>query len=151
GPGVLVDVRALGQVDVAGAFLIDRTIRGAGAFENSETPAQFIGAHDVLSRLIETARAAAQACPEPTPAKNDWTVLLERTGRAMIGFRDETLATLSFLGQNLVTLARLAGRPSRIRWPTVTRVMDDSGLDALPIIALLAFFIGVVIAYLGAR
>jgi phospholipid/cholesterol/gamma-HCH transport system permease protein len=46
---------------------------------------------------------------------------------------------------------RVVSRPRRIRWVSVVHVMETAGLNALPIVALLSFFIGMVVAYLGAR
>jgi phospholipid/cholesterol/gamma-HCH transport system permease protein len=48
-------------------------------------------------------------------------------------------------------LLRVLGKPSRIRWVSVVHVMEVAGFNALPIVALLSFFIGMVVAYLGAR
>jgi phospholipid/cholesterol/gamma-HCH transport system permease protein len=48
-------------------------------------------------------------------------------------------------------LGRLITGNGRIRWVSIVHVMEVAGLNALPIVALLAFFIGMVVAYLGAR
>ncbi len=77
--------------------------------------------------------------------------LLERTGRAMAAIGEEIIQTVSFTGQTLGVLARLAVRPRRIRWVSVVHVMEVAGFNALPIVSLLSFFIGLVVAYLGAR
>ena len=49
------------------------------------------------------------------------------------------------------TGSAVAFTPRRIRWVSIVHVMEVAGFNALPIVALLSFFIGMVIAYLGAR
>ncbi len=151
GPGLAVDVSALGRIDLAGAFLIDRTVRGSTPSDNLNTPIHLIGAHPSASRLLQTARAATQPCPPAPEPGSGFLALVERIGRGVEGVHKESLATISFLGETLVVMGRLALHPQRMRWVSVVNVMETAGLNALPIIALLSFFVGLVVAYLGAR
>ena len=151
GPGLEVDVSALGRIDLAGAFLIDRTVRGSSPCGNMDTPIRVIGAHPSAARLLQTARSATQPCPPAPHAGSGLVALVERIGRGVEGVVKESLATISFFGETLAVLARLAVQPHRIRWVSVFNVMENAGLNALPIIALLSFFVGLVVAYLGAR
>ena len=151
GPGVMVDIADIGKVDVAGAFVIDRTIRGSAPFENTEAPIDIIGEHDTVQRLIKTERAALLSCTTGERQPPGFMAMLEKIGRSMHNFGEETLETISFLGATLVTIFNVLTHPKRIRWPAIVHVMETAGLNALSIIALLSFFIGIVIAYLGAR
>ncbi|MGE3304146.1 MAG: MlaE family ABC transporter permease [Hyphomonadaceae bacterium] len=146
GAAAVLDVTRLGEVDVAGAYVLGRAAGGGQA----EAPA-FIGENDALRRLLETARAAEQPALAPDTRPGGWTALLSRVGEAMANFFAEALEILSFLGQTIVTIARLIANPRRMRWAAMVHVMETAGLNAMAIIALLSFFIGVVIAYLGAR
>jgi phospholipid/cholesterol/gamma-HCH transport system permease protein len=150
GPGVSVDIGEIGHVDVAGAYLIDRTVRGA-AFENTETPLDLIGDNDKVRRLLQTERAAIQSCPTREPHPHGFIAMLARTGHAIHDAMDEGLANLSFLGATLTTIAKLIVNPRRMRWAALFHTMEVAGLNALAIIALLSFFIGAVVAFLGAR
>jgi phospholipid/cholesterol/gamma-HCH transport system permease protein len=151
GPGMAVDVSALGRLDLAGAFLIDRTIRGSSPCGHMETPIRVVGAHPSAARLLQTARAGTQPSSPAPQAGSGLVALVERIGRGVEGVFKEGLATISFLGETLAVMARLAAQPRRIRWVSVFNVMESAGLNAMPIIALLSFFIGLVVAYLGAR
>ena len=51
----------------------------------------------------------------------------------------------------MATLGRLVVNPRRIRWRRSLRSWRRSGLDALPIVCFLSFFIGLVIAFIGAN
>lgn len=140
---LVVDLAGLGRVDVTGAYLIERTVRAAEP--------EFRGGPDGVRRLIETARdSAAEGKPAPPqPQGFGLIALLERVGGSAVGLWAETRSTLSFLGLTLAILARLAAKPARIRWVSVVATMERAGLDALPIIATLSFFVGLVIAYVG--
>ena len=148
GAGAVVDVGGLGRIDVAGAYLIDRTLRvGAG----DQTRVAVRGQHPVAQRLLELARANTKAAPEVDKQPLSLNRLLEATGRNVGSLGEEIIESVSFFGQTLAVLGRLIVNPRRIRWVSVVAVMEKAGLNALPIVALLSFFIGLVVAYLGAR
>jgi phospholipid/cholesterol/gamma-HCH transport system permease protein len=147
-PGAVVDVGQLGRLDVAGAYLIDRTFR-----ESPGGAARIAvrGEHASALRLFEAARKAA-AAPAPRPDHpHGFVGLLEQIGRAMGAIGEEIIETVSFFGETLVALVKIIANPRRLRWVSIVHVMEVAGLNALPIVALLAFFIGLVVAYLGAR
>lgn len=145
-PGAKVDVSALGRMDVAGAWLVERTLRQGGI-----GTAQLVGAHPSAARLIAVAHGA-EAKPEAAEdPRGPVDKVFEQIGRAVAGLGAETRETLAFFGLTLVTLVRLARHPKRIRWISAFSVMETAGLNALPIIMLLSFAVGVVIAFLGAR
>jgi phospholipid/cholesterol/gamma-HCH transport system permease protein len=147
-PGAVVDLAALGRIDVAGAYLIDRTVRESPAGEDRIS---IRGEHANARELLQAARKA-YAGPAPPP---DHPVgirgFLEFLGRSVAAVGEEIIQTVGFLGETLIVLARLAFTPRRIRWVSIVHVMEVAGFNALPIVALLSFFIGMVIAYLGAR
>ncbi len=140
-----VDVTGLGRMDVAGAWLIVRTC-GRGREDIA-----LDGEHENASRLIAVAQRATHGELAHPERPHGVIAVFDRIGRSLVNIRDEALHTLGFLGLTLVTLLRLVRHPRRIRWISVVSVMETAGLNALPIIMLLAFFIGVVVAFLGSR
>jgi phospholipid/cholesterol/gamma-HCH transport system permease protein len=140
-----VDVAGLGRMDVAGAYLVARTIG-----DGSRAPA-LRGTHPNAARLLEAARVGVHKEPRPPASHGNWRVVLEKIGRHVAALGEEVIETVSFLGEMLAVTGRLLLTPTRIRWTSVVHVMEYAGLNALPIIALLSFFIGLVVAYLGAR
>ncbi|MGQ0533659.1 MAG: MlaE family ABC transporter permease [Caulobacteraceae bacterium] len=148
-PGAVVDVANLGRFDVAGAYLIDRTFRESPAGEKTRVAIR--GEHANAVRLLQAARKA-YAGPAPPPRHlTDLKGLLDFIGRAMVGIGDEIVETVGFFGETLVAMSRQVVNPRRIRTVSIVHVMETAGLNALPIVALLSFFIGMVVAYLGAR
>lgn len=142
-----VSVRHIQGIDTAGAFLIDRLLRGFG------TEPALIDATERVQSLLDQARTVAtrEEHPPPRPKVDHGIVaLLERTGRQTVHLWEETLATLAFVGETLVSVAKVVVRPWRMRWTALVSVMEESGLDAVPIVAFLSFFVGMVVAFIGA-
>ncbi len=143
----VIDISALSHVDTAGAwFLIDmqRGIAAAGATVEIE------GASDAQAQLIETVRRnmppeEAAVLPPRTLADR-----LEAFGRMVVrGWRTFVELT-SFLGQTVATIAGIVIRPRRLRLTSLVHHCQEVGLNAVPIVALMAFLIGVVLAFQGA-
>ena len=76
---------------------------------------------------------------------------LARLGRAVHHNGQEIVALVSFLGEALVKLGRTALDPRRFRLTPTVYHMEQVGLDAVPLVALLSFLVGAVIAFLGAQ
>ena len=140
------DCTDLGRLDTAGAFIIDRFACRAGAGE-----VKAVNASPQVSALLEQA-ASLRPEEHEEKSKTEYGVvdLLERTGRTTMSFLEETTATLAFLGETIASMAHMVTRPSKMRWTALVSVMEDSGLDAVPIVAFLSFFVGMVIAFIGA-
>lgn len=141
-----IDASALQRIDLAGAQLIRRAAR-CGLGEDIDVQ----GASEASARLLRVARDFERLPPAPKPAAPAGRAALEGLGRNAYELFDGAKRTLAFLGQTLVILGRLARNPKKIRWLSIVAVMESAGLAAMPIIALLSFFVGIVVAYLGAR
>jgi phospholipid/cholesterol/gamma-HCH transport system permease protein len=76
--------------------------------------------------------------------------MLERTGRWVWSGVTQGLGFLGFVGENAIEGLALLARPGRIRVRAVLHNMQTAGADALFIIGLLSFLVGVVIAYQSA-
>jgi phospholipid/cholesterol/gamma-HCH transport system permease protein len=141
-------VSELGRIDTSGAYLIDRAL---GALEGIDDPIEIRGRHPSIERLLGKVRKASPAAP-PDPIRPPGIIaLLDRAGHGAVDAWGEFLGTLSFIGETMATMARLVVNPRRIRWTSVVSVMEEAGLDALPIVAFLSFFIGLVVAFIGAN
>ena len=97
-----------------------------------------------------TLEAVAGWSGKPAPAAPTSPPVLERIGRYSAGVAQQAVAMLSFVGESAVVLAAAVRHPARLRWRPVLYNIRSAGYDALPIVALLSFLLGVVIAYQGA-
>jgi phospholipid/cholesterol/gamma-HCH transport system permease protein len=76
--------------------------------------------------------------------------LLTTTGTATVAVAGQAWALLQFIGETAIAALGSVRHPGRIRWRPVAFNIRSAGLDALPIVGLLAFLLGVVVAYQGA-
>jgi phospholipid/cholesterol/gamma-HCH transport system permease protein len=76
---------------------------------------------------------------------------LARLGHAVQDDWKEVLALVAFLGENLVKFGRLLLQPRRFRLTSTVFHMEQVGLDAVPLVFLLSYLVGAVIAFLGAN
>lgn len=141
---VRLDLRGLGRFDTTGAYALNRAVAGR------EVEADFDSRPDVR-RLVELVaavhpKAAAPAGREPTPIFH----IFERTGEAVSNQGAQMRRNITFNGRLIVTLLASIANPRRLRWSPIVNQMDSTGLNALPIVAVLSFFVGAVIAFLGA-
>ena len=107
-----LDVAGLGRLDTSGAYLIDRTWRQIGA----AWPPQIVGEHASAASLLDQVHAHSEPAP-PAPAPDTGLLsMLERTGKGSVDFYKETRASLAFLGETLVTIARLIANEVSDEW-----------------------------------
>ena len=143
---VTFDFDTLEEMDTAGAYVLSRAIKcttGRCYDWSIATP------HQGQTMLMQ---AAADARMGQLPdAGRMWYDVLVRIGRATHRFWNEFYDTLAFLGKFFIVLMKLLGTPGKIRWKSVTAMIEEVGIDAAPIIMVLSFFIGAVIAYMGAN
>ncbi|MEM7768507.1 MAG: ABC transporter permease, partial [Pseudomonadota bacterium] len=145
--GLILDVTDLGRIDTAGAFILDRTLRENPCEIGGVLDVQ--GSHPSASALIQQVRTVSEGCEPPNPV-SPMVNLFERTGRGTEKIWNDSAATLGFLGETIATCVKLLLQPHKIRWTATVAVMEEAGLDALPIIAFLSFFVGMVVAFIGA-
>ena len=143
----IVDLSAVSALDTAGAWLIYRTAR---ALRRRDVPVDLVGTTPEQTTLLETVARNDHPCPEPPPPANALLDVIARCGRATLDGLGEAVQGVSFLGQTLTAMGRSLVQPRRIRWTALVSHMEQVGLNALPIVGLLAFLIGVVLAFQGA-
>lgn len=78
------------------------------------------------------------------------TLFIERIGRGTVALGQRALAMLSFVGESSIALGGWVVHPARARWRPVLFNLRSAGFDALPIVGLLSFLLGIVVAYQGA-
>lgn len=144
-----VDLSQLQAVDTAGAALLVRLLGEARIRQLLEQPEHLSAAQIALLKTVLTAMLAPPASPAPAVP---WRVgdLLARLGQATQRYLQQSLELLGFIGLILDTLLRSLLQPSRWRVTALVAQVQQTGLNALPIVALLTFLVGAVVAFLGA-
>jgi phospholipid/cholesterol/gamma-HCH transport system permease protein len=142
-----IDASRLSSLDTAGAMLLVRVLRGAGLGPGD---VDFAGLREADRRLIELVDARTRERCEAAEPYFGFRAMLERMGRAVARFGQQALELLAFVGLTMVTLASVPVGRAKLRWTSIVHHMEETGLDAVPIVALLSFLVGAVIAFLGA-
>ncbi|WP_432653440.1 MlaE family lipid ABC transporter permease subunit [Ruegeria atlantica] len=142
-----VDLSKVGALDTGGAWLIADVARRAKA---SGANVHYEGLKPAHSALLETVAENIPDDPGVATEKRsftDWVASVgERTAQAGKGM----LSLLGFLGLTLHRLVRTILMPRRLRKAALVSQMEETGLKAIPIVALMGFLIGVVLAFQGA-
>ena len=145
---VVLDVSELGRLDTAGAWLIERTL---GTAEPTTYPGyDVVGEHGEAEALLRIVSERREECPPDAPHTFNFVDFLARIGRVSVNFVEEGIDTLAFVVEAILSTLKVLVQPHKVRWTSVVSVMEEAGLDALPIVCFLSFFVGIVIAYIGA-
>ncbi|WP_206769633.1 MULTISPECIES: ABC transporter permease [Marinobacter] len=140
------DFSGLGRLDTAGASLMVKLLGSdalISALERAELP-------DEQRALIQ---AVAEAMNQPSAAVatvNPVVAFLAEIGKKVTTLGQLVWLLAGFIGQTLGTLFYILPRPTRWRITPFVAALQDTGLNALPIVALLTFLVGAVVAFLGA-
>ncbi|MFP4272828.1 MAG: ABC transporter permease [Halothiobacillaceae bacterium] len=143
GGRLVVDASELGRMDTGGALLylrlVDRLQSSGGQVDAGSLPDRVTG----LLALV--ARRRADGPFEAPPADGPLAAL----GRRTVLFLAEFRSHLAFLGELTLRLLPALLRPWTIRWREVVHEIHLAGVQALFIVGLLSFLIGMVLAYQG--
>jgi phospholipid/cholesterol/gamma-HCH transport system permease protein len=139
---------AIARLDSAGAWVLAglcRRLRAGGAkVELRNLPP------DCASLLEMAEGQMARQAEQPAAEPHAQVPKLEMLGRRGAAVVEQGISLLAFVGESAITLANCLAHPARFRWRPVLYNIRSAGLDALPIVGLLSFLLGVVVAYQGA-
>jgi len=139
-----IDATAVDRLDSLGVLELFRYAKQRGldyrAFRFHED-------HKALASAIDGIRDDRPK----TRREYGFAAALARLGRAVHANVGEVVALVSFLGESLFKLGRTVLDPRRFRLTSTVFHMEQVGLDAVPLVMLLSFLVGAVIAFLGAQ
>jgi phospholipid/cholesterol/gamma-HCH transport system permease protein len=139
-----LNLSRISALDTAGAWLIHRTLH---ALDASGLQVSVTGADEKTRQLLDLVKARSESTNEPP--RPYLPGFLEIAGRKAVSQFSQVFEFLVFTGNLAFVSMHALLRPWRIRWPLVVKELENAGVNALPIVGLLAFLIGVVIAYQG--
>jgi phospholipid/cholesterol/gamma-HCH transport system permease protein len=139
-----IDGRDISALDSTGAMLMSRyAVKTGLGLATVEVQPQY-------GDLVTSVREICEA-PERKPRKDlGFRRMLARLGFSVEDYAKEVIALVGFGGLWLQTLVRTLANPSRVRLTSTVHHMEQVGLDAVPLVLLLSFMVGSVIAFLGA-
>ena len=145
-----VEAGGLTALDTAGAWVLYGLLRG---LEARGSEARIDGLEDGHRALLDLVRDRAPPSlmgqrPAAPPRPSD-PGALGRLGRMTMAHLDEAHAITAFIGEVAIALFEHVKRPARLRTRALLGTLERAGVGAIPIVALLSFLLGIVIAYQG--
>jgi phospholipid/cholesterol/gamma-HCH transport system permease protein len=143
---VKVDMTGVRELDTLGAWLLEKMSRRAISTGHR---ADVVGVADNYAGLIEEVRQVNRHNPAPAPARNPVLVKVNNIGRSAIGATEDLTVFLQMLGSLFVALFGVLRRPRSLRLTSLVYQVYRVGWQAIPIIVLITFLIGAIIAQQG--
>ena len=143
---LVIDFDEVDRIDTAGAWALsdlESRLRASGS------GVEFQNASDETALLLENVRAAMPQKSKSELPQRGLRALLDSTGRTVVTGIAFLLELTGYLGLFFARLGRVMRHPSEFRLTALTAHAEDVGLRAVPIVALMAFLIGVVLAFQG--
>jgi phospholipid/cholesterol/gamma-HCH transport system permease protein len=141
----VVDASAVDYCDGAGIALFihlrDLQSQSGGGFEIAGLRPEFTGLLDDW-----TPEAAAQAVHQRPERKN----LTVELGQATVEVWRDVKILVSFVGELSAALAYALIHPRSVRWRDALAIAESAGVNALPIVGLIAFLMGLIMAFQAA-
>jgi phospholipid/cholesterol/gamma-HCH transport system permease protein len=144
GGRAVLDGSALEALDLTGAYFLHRLEQ---RLASDGIPWEWRGARP---EALEFAREIlGDSVPVPRPVSK--TPPLGHIGRWSVEQWTEARGSLEFLGRLYVVLGGALLQPRRFRLASIARHVYETGVQAIPIVSLIAFLISVIVAYIGAQ
>ena len=146
--GSSVNLATINALDTAGASLLVDLLGARQLHELTDQTPGLSSERQELLRLVANAMASPEG--ETSLRSNPITEFLAGVGEKIEDFWHQQRLLIGFTGQILATLASILATPWRWRITSLVAHVHQTGLNALPIVALLTFLVGAVVAFLGA-
>lgn len=139
---VTVDAEGIGQFDTAGAWLLYQFCL---QLEQSNKEVNLVGLTPEHQTIYQLIIQQSQKIPPMKPWRPpNW---LYHLGKSTVGKVTQLWDYSAFLGEFILELGHCIRRPWHFQWQGFLGIIEQAGYRAMPIIALLQFLIGLVIAY----
>ncbi len=144
GPFSAIDMAGVTAIDTVGAWEANKLAHEHGA--------TIIGISDRGERLLNAVREIEDGAEEDAPQEIApfWIAIPAAIGVSVVNMMGGIVRVVGFLGQILMALGSVIRHPRRFRGQALIRQMELVGVSALPIVGLMSFLIGIVIAQQGA-
>lgn len=143
---VKVDMAEVRELDTLGAWVLEKMSRRAASAGHH---AEVVGIADNYEGLIEEVRQVNRRNPAPAPALNPIVAKVNDIGRSTVGATEDLAVFLQMLGSLFSALFGVLRRPRSLRLTSLVYQLYRVGWQAIPVIVLITFLIGAIIAQQG--
>lgn len=142
---IRIDLESVEYMDMAGATFISHLSRLAGSTP-SEQSSFVTGVKKEFAPLLELAGKSKNEAMYPPPKSS----YIEKTGEDLVASLEDAKVFITMVGEITAALFSCIKNPGSIRWADTWMVAERSGVNALPIVALISFIVGLVMAFQAA-
>jgi phospholipid/cholesterol/gamma-HCH transport system permease protein len=143
---IALDTAQIEHLDTFGAWLLERALR---TWSSQGCEARLVGLRDDYRGLFDKVHSGTQKLTPPPPGQNRVIAALESVGKTMAGVGQDFMHLAEMIGSLLVASKRVALHPSTFRLTSMVHHLERVGWQAVPIILLITFLIGCILAQQG--
>ncbi len=148
GRDLVIDMGKVDRLDTVGAMMLQRTMHSCAERGSASGFVHAASAHDALLKQVEE---HLEPCHVEPLHGNPLVAIVNRLGEGVVDTYNAAIELLSFIGLTLATAGRVIANPTKMRWAATVHHMEEAGLNAVPIVGLMSFLIGSVVAFMGAK
>jgi len=142
---LVVDASGVDYCDGSGLALLANLLRRARVDQKT---ADIEGLREQFKHQLD--QISLKDLLEPVPETAQRVSIPEEVGEATVGMLGGLRELITFTGEIVYVTIRSLRHPSSIRWKDVGMVVEKTGTDAIPIICLVNFLIGLILAFQSA-
>ena len=143
-----IDLSEITELDTAGVWLVRHVVHRLRASGYKTKITGVAERHEPLIKLVQEAKRSS--LQKTAPAQKTLIANCGRLGKSVFALAGQCKALINFFGITVVAFGRILRNPCRIRINALVHQVEKTTLDAVPIVCLLSFLIGVVLAFQGA-
>jgi len=143
---VTIDMAAVKRLDTYGAWLLERLVRD---FKSRGAATEVVGLSETYRPLMDEVRGIDLAKWDAHDESNPISNALGSIGATIYTVFHSFHAVLNMLGAVAVAFGRVLTHPRRFRFTSMVHHLDNAGWRAVPIILMITFLIGCIIAQQG--
>ncbi len=144
-----IDCARIYRLDTAGVLLLSKI---SAQISDQTKKTELIGLNETHRNLMNNIAHIQQNIPpskQGAQSAGQLAMLINQAGYQIFQLFGQSLNLLGFLGYVTTRLTRLFIWPLSLRWTSLVSHLDRSGIQALPIVGLLSFLIGIVLSFQG--
>ena len=149
GSAITMDLSGVGHVDTAGAFVIERLRRQLSQSRSEITLDGLAERNRPLFKAVGDAMDRERPSAKPVET-NRLVAAIAGLGEGMVGLKDELVNGLNLIGGAMYGAGRRLSGRTQLRPAAIFNQIDQMGVRAVPIIILITFLVGGIIAQQGA-
>ncbi len=143
---IAVDTAKIEHLDTFGAWLLERALR---TWTSQGRQANIVGLRDDYRGLFDKVHAGTQQLTPEPPRQNRVIATLESVGMTMAGAGSDFMMFAQMVGSLVAAIKRVVLHPSTFRFTSMVNHLERVGWQAVPIILLITFLIGCILAQQG--